>query len=201
MTTIDSTVAPGYRWETDPRIAPRLRRAQADGARIRAGIGVLDKDDARYSVEVEFGEGYPVGATANVTLTPDVPFWQLWIDTSIATDRMGATRGQHVAAAHAAALAAQLCIDLNKPTRSRAVDRALSEEVRTLLADREWTFRHAADEFEIPVARFGNLLCGQTAWTTDDMLAIAEVIGNDTAEEFQRLARIAALARVAEVAP
>lgn len=74
---------------------------------------------------------------------------------------------------------------------SRVIDEAVTAEVRTLLADREWTFKQAAEAFGMPASRVGNLLCGQTRWLVADVLAVARVTGSDEEEEFDRLIGIA----------
>lgn len=73
---------------------------------------------------------------------------------------------------------------------ARGVSDALATEVRTMLADRGWTFREAAEAFGLSPSRMGNLLCRQTSWTVADLLAVA-ARATDEGEEGERLVSIA----------
>ncbi len=75
--------------------------------------------------------------------------------------------------------------------RAHSVDDAVTAEVRTLVAERGWTFKQAATAFGLPAARVGNLLCRQTRWSIADILAVARVTGSDEDEELERLLSIA----------
>jgi hypothetical protein len=143
---------------------------------------LVDSDGHRYE-RYDFSNEY-VGATVTRTVGDDV--WEL----DVQTNGYPATRYSQQAVAEAIKLAAEVAAILNKPTKSVAADEALSNEMRVLLADREWTFREAAAAFGIELGRFGNLVCGQTRWTVTDMWRIAEAISDDPDEEFARLASI-----------
>lgn len=75
--------------------------------------------------------------------------------------------------------------------RARSVDDAVASEVRTLIADRGWTYKEAADAFGLPASRVGNLLNRQTRWSVADLLAVARSTGNDEDDEIERLLSIA----------
>jgi hypothetical protein len=143
---------------------------------------LVDFDGHRYE-RYDFSNEY-VGATVSRTVGQDV--WELDVQTTGCEP----TRYTQHAVAEAIKQAVEVAAVLNRPTKSVAADEALSNEMRVLLAEREWTFREAAAAFGIELGRFGNLVCGQTRWTVTDMWRIAEAISDDPDEEFARLASI-----------
>ncbi|MFL1999499.1 helix-turn-helix domain-containing protein [Microbacterium sp. A1-JK] len=132
--------------------------------------------------------------TATVSRITGDKWWHIQVDITDAEIPRHA-QDEIAAAVRKAADAVTL---LNKPTKTVTADQAFSDEIRVLLADREWTFRQAAAEFGIELGRFGNLVCGQTRWTVTDLYKIAEAISDDPAEEFARLAQIGRSALTSE---
>ncbi|MDQ1206618.1 hypothetical protein [Microbacterium sp. SORGH_AS_0862] len=124
---------------------------------------------------------------ATVDRTVGERVWHLNVKTD-PTNPSAHTQDQVAKAIEEAAAAVRI---LNKPTRSRLSDDALSLEVRTLITDRGWTFKEAAAEFGLEVSRVGNLLSGQTRWAVGDVFAVARAIGQDEWEEVDRLLGIA----------
>jgi len=159
-------------WSTPVRISDLVKTpaevVYADGARIE-----------RYDFSNQF-------VTAAVERQDGGGHWEI----RIATVDSGTPRHGQDEVARAVKLASDVVMLLNKPVRSVAADEALSDEVRVIIAERGWTFREAAAEFGIELARFGNLVCGQTRWTVTDLFRIAEVVSEDADEEFARLASI-----------
>lgn len=181
---------PHVAWENDPGLAPKIRRMQANGARVQIER-YTDKNepvDNDPILDIQFSEH---AGLAGLCFNQSAGFWQLDVDFQAGgLERNGATKAQHVAAARAIILACQALIELNREKSASNGDQAMSNEILALMGDREMTRREFAEELGMSYQRLTSKLCGYSSWSVQELLDAATVLGRDD-DQFDMLLHLA----------
>ncbi|MBD3942805.1 helix-turn-helix transcriptional regulator [Microbacterium sp. NEAU-LLC] len=105
--------------------------------------------------------------------------WRLDVDSRAIMDAPQTTTAAQVVAARQVILAAQLCIDLNRPRIAGSCEDAIMTEVLALAGDREISRRELAEAAGISYGRLSSMIAGTTHIPIDDFLRFACALSPD----------------------
>ncbi|WP_295778408.1 hypothetical protein [uncultured Microbacterium sp.] len=175
-----TSTCPKYSWceldHTNPEVA------QHGDIHEKRGVVTVGEFEQDFSLEID--------ATGQPRLEAALDQYEVWVEPGESTNSLRELSELYKRMADAYDEFLRMLTEDGRH-RAHSVDDAVTAEVRTLVAERGWTFKQAATAFGLPAARVGNLLCRQTRWSIADLLAVARVTGSDEDEELERLLGIA----------
>lgn len=158
--------------ESDSAYAARMRVWSMSG--VDAHVESLLRAEV---VSVDFAADQDV--TVEVLRDMEEDFWRIYVDVNQTADALHSSRSDQVATARALIRAGEALVALNRTIPSSPIDDYVTDEVRTMIADRQWTQQTLADELGWSMGRLAARLNGYSAWGLRDVLDLAEAFGVD----------------------